>query len=104
MPLVDEARQAATFGRADGLILTGRSFPESIEMLTEVRAAQLGVPLLLGGGATAENAGQALQYADGMIASTAFKTVGGWTRESLASDWDEARVTKFMNAVLKFAV
>jgi hypothetical protein len=26
MPLVEEARQAATFGRADGLILTGRSF------------------------------------------------------------------------------
>ena len=104
MPLVDEARQAATFGRADGLILTGRSFAESIEMLSEVRAAQLGVPLFLGGGATAENVSQALQHADGVIVSTAFKSVGGWTRESLAADWDEARIAKFMEAVLKFGV
>ncbi len=104
MPLVDEARQAATFGRADGLILTGRSFAESIEMLSEVRAAQLGVPLLLGGGATAENVAQALVHADGVIVGTAFKTVGGWTRESLAADWDEARIAKFMEAVLKFGV
>lgn len=104
MPLVDEARQAATFGRADGLILTGRSFAESIEMLSEVRAANLGVPLLLGGGATTENVGQALQYADGVIVSTAFKAVDGWTRESLAADWDEAHIAKFMEAVLKLGV
>jgi len=104
MPLVDEARQAATFGRADGLILTGRSFEESIEMLSKVRAANLDVPLLLGGGATAENVGQALQHADGVIVSTAFKAVGGWTRESLVADWDEARIAKFMEAVLQFGV
>jgi uncharacterized protein len=55
MPLVDEARQAAVFGRADGLILTGSSMDESLEMLEEVRRAELGVPLLLGGGATADN-------------------------------------------------
>jgi predicted TIM-barrel enzyme len=48
--------------------------------------------------------GQALQYADGVIVSTAFKSVDGWTRESLAVDWDEARMTKFMEAVLKFGV
>ncbi len=33
MPLVEEARQAATFGRADGLVLTGQSVDELLAML-----------------------------------------------------------------------
>ncbi len=99
MPLADEARQAATFGRADGLILTGLSFNESMDMLNEVRAAALGVPLLLGGGADAQNAALALAVADGIIVSTAFKRVGGWTRDSLSADWDEGRIAEFMAAI-----
>ncbi len=99
LPLVEEARQAATFGRADGLILTGRSFAESLDMLTEARSAGLGVPLLLGGGATPENVAQALTLADGVIVSTAFKPAGGWTRESLSADWEESRVAAFIEAV-----
>jgi predicted TIM-barrel enzyme len=99
LPLADEARQAATFGRADGLILTGCSFAESMEMLKEVRAVKLDVPLFLGGGATPENAAQALALADGLIVSTAFKAIGGWTRESLSADWDESRIAAFMKAI-----
>ena len=99
MPLADEARQAALYGRADGLILTGRSFSESIEMLSEVRAARLNVPLVLGGGATAENVRQALNHADGVIVSTAFKSAGGWTRESLTADWDGRNIREFLAAV-----
>lgn len=99
MPIAEEARQAATFGRADGLVLTGLSFDESLQMLAEVRAANLGVPLMLGGGANAGNIGQALKHADGVIVSTAFKRVGGWTRESLSEDWDSDKIAAFMNAV-----
>lgn len=99
MPLVEEARQAATFGRADALVLTGRTFDESLSMLREVRAAKLSVPLLLGGGATVANAAQALSQADGAIVGTAFKSIGGWTRESLAAEWDEERIAAFMSAV-----
>jgi membrane complex biogenesis BtpA family protein len=98
MPLTDEARQAATFGRADGLILTGKSFEESKAMLAEVRAARLGVPLLLGGSATVENLPQVKSLCDGVIVSTAFKRIGGWTRESLGADWDGARIKAFMDA------
>jgi hypothetical protein len=100
MPLAEEARQAATFGRADGLVLTGRSLEESVSMLNEVRAAKLGVPLLLGGGATAENIARFRDLADGVIVSTAFKTVGGWSRESLSADWDEARIAQFVRAAV----
>jgi uncharacterized protein len=99
MALADEARQAAVFGRADGLVLTGMSWGQSLEMLREVRAANLGVPLLLGGGATAANVAEALQYADGVIVSSTFKSTSGWTRESLLTEWDEARIREFMQAV-----
>lgn len=94
----EEATQAVTFGRADGLVLSGKTFDESQRMLTEVRAAGLGVPLYLGGGATVNNVGQALAVCDGVIVSPAFKTKQGWTRESLASDWDEGKIRDFMRA------
>lgn len=99
LPLVEEARQAAVFGRADGLVLTGLSFAESLEMLGQVRAAALGVPLFLGGGANAGNVAQALQVADGVIVSSTFKSRQGWTREALLDEWEIERIQVFMEAV-----
>jgi uncharacterized protein len=98
LPLAEEARWAAVFGRADGLILTGLSFAESMDMLSTVKEANLGVPLLLGGGATAENIGDVLQVADGVIVSSAFKTVSGWTKEALLDEWSFDRIAAFMRA------
>lgn len=99
LPLVEAATSAALFGRADGLILTGHSFNESLGMLREVRAAPVGVPLLLGGSTTPENIRQALEVADGVIVSTALKPVGEWSHAALASDWDPARCQAFMDAI-----
>ena len=99
MPLAEEANMAATFGRADGLILTGRSLDESVSMLNEVRATGIKVPLLLGGGATAETLDRVRALVSGIIVSTAFKKIGGWTRESLSADWDPDRIAAFMRAV-----
>jgi predicted TIM-barrel enzyme len=99
--LVEEARQAAVFGRADGLIITGMSWAQSLDMLHEVQSANLGVPLLLGGGANAENIAEALRFADGVIVSSAFKSTAGWTREALLAEWEEDRIQQFMQAVEK---
>jgi len=98
MPLAEEARQAATFGRADGLVLTGRSYDESESMINETRAARLGVPLLIGGSVNEKNVAHALTIADSVIVSTAFKPIGDWSRESLQADWDAAKVRAFMQA------
>jgi hypothetical protein len=98
MPLVEEARQAAVHCRADGLILTGGSFGESLEMLAEVRAAHLGVPLFLGGGATADNIKDVLRIADGVVVSSTFKPLSGWTRESMLAEWEYERIRTFMDA------
>jgi hypothetical protein len=103
LPIAEEARQAAVYGRADGLVLTGLSFAESLQMLADVRAARLNTPLLLGGGATAENIAQVLKVADGVVVSSAFKTTSGWTREALLAEWDADRVNFFMQSVRRAA-
>ena len=94
----DEGRSAAIFGRADGLILTGQSFSETLDMLAEVRREKLPVPLLIGGGVNEKNVALAVRASDGIIVSTAFKAIGGWTRESLQADWDPAKIQAFMAA------
>lgn len=99
MSLLEAAQGAALFGRADGLILTGRSIQESLAMLNEVRNSSLNVPLYLGGGANKDNIREVLNYADGVIVSTAFKRGGGWSRDSLQEDWDDVRINEFMGYV-----
>lgn len=99
MPLIEAARMAATFGRADGLVLTGGSFEESYRMLEEVRSANLDVPLYLGGGASIEKIKQAYQVADGVIVSSTFKPLTGWHPDALSADWDPQRIKEFMGAV-----
>jgi membrane complex biogenesis BtpA family protein len=98
LPLAEEARQAAVFGRADALVLTGRSFQESLDMVAEVRQAKLSKPVFFGGGVDAANVKTALQAADGAIVSSAFKSISGFTRESMKADWDEGRIKAFMQA------
>ena len=99
LPLAEAASHAAVFGRADGLILTGHSFAESLQMLDEVRGTKVGVPLLVGGSATPDNIAQALEHAEGVIVSTALKPVREWSHAGLASDWDEGRCLALMDAV-----
>jgi membrane complex biogenesis BtpA family protein len=99
MSLLEAAQGAALFGRADGLILTGRSIQESLAMLNEVRNSSLDVPLYLGGGANKDNIHDVLENADGVIVSTAFKRKGGWSRDSLQEDWDREKITTFMKYV-----
>lgn len=99
LPLIEEARHAAVFGRADGLILTGLSMDESLDMLAKVRGANFEVPLLLGGGATVENIADVLKLADGVVVSSAFKSISGWTKEALVAEWEQERIDAFMNKV-----
>ncbi len=99
MPLVEAARSASVYCKADGLVLTGHSFTESLTMLRQVQEARLDVPLYLGGGANAENVKDALQYSDGVIVSSSFKPIEGWTNESILAEWDYDRIVDFMHAV-----
>lgn len=89
------AEWAAKTG-ADGLIITGSSFPDTLNRIAAVRAAKLGRPLLIGGGVTAANVGEALRASDGVVVSTALmkKDAG----EDDIVRWDEGLCRRFMDA------
>ena len=97
--LGEAADWAVRFCRADGLVLTGRTFAQSMEYLAHVREQNIGVPLFLGGGATAENVAQALQLADGIIVNTSVQRRGGTAEERAKFPWDIERIKEFMVSV-----
>lgn len=88
IPLTEMCWQAVTFGRADGLVLTGRSAEHSLRMFDEVKPLKLPVPLILGGGATV----QAMQFfanrADHYIVHGAFVRRGLPAQNGIAVEWD----------------
>jgi predicted TIM-barrel enzyme len=47
----------------------------------------------------AGNVIEALRVADGIIVSSAFKAVSGFTRESIQADWVAEMIAEFMRAV-----
>jgi predicted TIM-barrel enzyme len=81
---------------ANGLILTGSTFDESLERIREARAAGVKVPILLGGSVTEANAGAAFAHADGVIVSRSLMKkdmpAAGGVR------WDVAAARRFMQA------
>ena len=83
IPLVEEVRQATVFGRADAVVLTGKSFSETLAMISDISQSDLNTPILIGGGINAGNVKEALRVADGVIVSSAFKSKPGFTRETL---------------------
>lgn len=91
---ISQASQWALRVGADGLVLTGGNYSESINYLATVRESGVTLPLLLGGGANQENVAEVLRYADGVIVSTALM------RDSPLPDdlvqWDYDKCARFM--------
>jgi hypothetical protein len=99
LPLVEEVRQATVFGRADAVVLTGKTFNETLSMISEISNSDLNAPILIGGGVNAGNVKEAMRVADGVIVSSAFKSVGGFTSESLQADWKAEKIAELMRVV-----
>jgi predicted TIM-barrel enzyme len=99
-PLIDvsieQAAGWASHAGADALILTGRTYDQSIEYLRAVRRSGLEKPLFMGGGVTAENVKEVLRYSDGIIVSSAFKRTEYGEDELIR--WDAAKLAEFMSA------
>lgn len=93
---IETAALWATQTGANGLILTGFSFAESIHYLQSVRQSGVQNPLLLGGGADESNVAEALRYADGVIVSSALKRDHAIPGEII--QWDREKVLRFMDA------
>jgi membrane complex biogenesis BtpA family protein len=95
VPIEMETRDAVARGLADGLVVTGVATGEPTAMadLKKVRGAAPEMPLLVGSGATADNAAELLSVADGLIVGTSVKRDG-----VLANPVDVARVRRLVDA------
>lgn len=89
------ANWAAKSG-ADGLVITGSSFPDTLARIEAVRAQGLKQPVLIGGGVTKDNVAQALAGSDGVVVSSALMR-----RDAAPDDlvrWDAGLCQRFMDA------
>lgn len=96
IPLPELCRQAVEFGRADGLVLTGRTPEQSMRMFDEVRPLKLPVPLILGGGVSAQNIKYFINRADHFIVHAAFVQRGLPARNGIPVEWDVSLVRELV--------
>jgi len=91
--LADDLRTAFAIGGADGVVLTGRSHAETMDMLRVARDVYPQRPLLVGGGVSAANVAEITSLADGAIVSSALKR-----DNDLFGDLDPERARAFVSA------
>jgi uncharacterized protein len=84
---------------ADGLIITGASFDDTLSRIARARASGIRRPVLIGGSVTESNVKAALAASDGVIVSTALMR-----KDAAGSDllkWDAGLCRRFMDAARK---
>lgn len=100
VPLIDiapeEAALAAVRFGADGLVLTGATFADSLARVTAAKKAGVRRPILIGGSVDAENVAQSLAVADGAIVSSSLMLKGAASGSPL--QWDAGKSAAFMDA------
>ena len=91
LPLPEACRQAVVFGQADGLVLTGMNVDDSVSMFDQIAPLKLGVPLVLGGSATAPSLPR-FPHANHAVVHGAFIEQGLPERNGLPVEWSVERV------------
>lgn len=88
---IEDVEFAVRLGYADGLVLTGKSYPETLDLVRTAKGKYPLVPVLVGGGVTKENFREVASLADGAIVSTSLKNSG-----SAVGRLDPIKVQEFM--------
>jgi len=73
MPIEEAANYASYHGRAQALVVTGASVPDSLDRIRKVKTTVKDKPIYVGGGATAENIAEFFQVCDGVIVASSVK-------------------------------
>ena len=89
----DDLDYAVRLGAADGLVLTGKTYAQTHEFIKTARNKVGNVPILVGGGVTAENVAEVNAVADGVIVSSSLKG-----SKTAFGTFDPAKVKAFMAA------
>lgn len=71
--IAPDIREAVDLGHADGLVLTGSNFIESMEFIKLARTKYPALPLVLGGGSNESNLSEVLTHASGVFVSSTLK-------------------------------
>jgi predicted TIM-barrel enzyme len=102
-PLTDEpievAADWAAHAGADGLVLTGFTYAESLSYLQTVRQSGIQKPLLMGGSAEEGNIAEVLRYAEGVVVSSALKRKNPAPGDLV--QWDIEATKRFMDAACR---
>ena len=85
---------ATRLGGADGLVLTGKTYQQTLEYLTIARKVPTRLPILVGGGVTEVNFGEITALADGVIVSSSLKSSA-----NAFGKFDPEKVESFMETV-----
>jgi uncharacterized protein len=93
----EEAAQAAVKLGADGLILTGATFADSLDRARKAKSAGIRRPILIGGSVTDANITDALAVAEGAVVSTSLMRDGSSDGDVLR--WDADKTRRFMDRV-----
>lgn len=92
--LEEAEEQAINKGKSDVLILTGKNYEESIDMIKRSKKRFPNMSMYLGGGCNAANLAETLQIADGVFVASCLKEGG-----SMNNPLDEKRLAEFLAAV-----
>ena len=92
--LGEDLDYAIQLGGADGLVLTGKTYDQTLEFVRFARERVGKIPILVGGGVTERNFGEVARIADGAIVSSSLKDTSVAFGKFLP-----AKVEAFMNEV-----
>jgi membrane complex biogenesis BtpA family protein len=73
----EDLDHAVRLGGADGLVLTGKSYAQTLELIGIARKQLGDIPILVGGGVTAHNFAEVARFANGAIVSSSLKDSAG---------------------------
>jgi uncharacterized protein len=69
----EDVHHAIRLGGADGLVLTGKTYAETLAFIDIARKCVGAAPIVVGGGVTADNFAEVARVADGVIVSSSLK-------------------------------
>lgn len=82
---------AVRLGGADGLVLTGKDYGQTLALIEAARKQAGKIPILVGGGVTAKNFAEVVTLADGAIVSSSLKD-----SSTAFGQFNPAKVREFM--------
>jgi uncharacterized protein len=89
----DDLDYAVRLGTADGLVLTGKTYKQTHDLIATARLRVGNVPILVGGGVTAKNVAEVNAVSDGVIVSSSLKG-----SDTAFGTFDSNKVKTFMAA------